>query len=388
MLSSDRLKAFASFDIANDESDNWDNNFEGDLVTIKGPRKSVEPDTHELETIRPYRVKPTIITQDIKPAVASKGVGRKASTSAPPRPKYPIKAQAEAKFVLPSRPSAMYREQSVEDYSDLFVENDSVFDKRLDIIKDDALSPKLFHPSDLTRSAQSPTVNSHGSMRRKPATRAEIQDQSMRRTRSSVEIQRYAEDEDDEDFSDIFGNDDAIIERDESDRGSEDGVGALMLHSKLSNNSWLGDEDDEDDPFASLEQGFDEMDLQANIARDKHARLCTLVEGLVSSLKVREEEDVLADLSEQLVSNNPRLSLGVGFTNFIKLDILFESEEAKGLIISAHGMLPILEILEPCTVKSRQSTILRLLKVVNTVRSSNNCGIKLVLMFLDHFERR
>lgn len=124
----------------------------------------------------------------------------------------------------------------------------------------------------------------------------------MRRTRSSVEIQRYAEGEDDEDFSDIFENNDAsFTEKDESDRGSEDGVRALMLHSKLSNNSWLGDEDDEDDPFASLEQGFDEMDLQANIARDKHARLCTLVEGMVSSLKVREEEDVLEDLSGQLV---------------------------------------------------------------------------------------
>ncbi|KAG0652041.1 Serine threonine-kinase sepH [Hyphodiscus hymeniophilus] len=349
MLSSDRLKAFASFDVANDEDDNWDNNFEGDLLTIKGPRKNMEQDSHDIETIKPYRVKPTIITQDLKPAVAPKSVGRKASTSAPPRPRSPIKGQAAAKFVLPTRPSAMYREQSVEDYSDLFVDSDSVFDKRLNIIKDDALSPKLFHPSDLTRSAQSPTLNGHGSMRNPPAPRADIEDQSVRRTRSSVEIQRYAEDEDDEDFSDIFGNGDAIVERDESDRGSEDGVGALMLHSKLSNNSWLGDEDDEDDPFASLERGFDEMDLQANIARDKHARLCTLVEGLVSSLKVREEEDVLADLSEQL------------------LDVLFESEEAKGLIISAHGMLPILEILEPCTVKSRQSTILRLLKVVNMI---------------------
>lgn len=168
--------------------------------------------------------------------------------------------------------------------------------------KDDALSPKLFHPLDLTRSAQSPILNGNGSMRRKAVPRPDIQDSSMRRTRSSVEIQRYAEDEDDEDFSDIFGKDSAISERDESDADSEDGVGALMLHSKLSNNSWLGDEDDEDDPFASLEQGFDEMDLQANIARDKHARLCTLVEGLVSSLKVREEEDVLSDLSEQLVS--------------------------------------------------------------------------------------
>ena len=386
MLSSDRLKAFASFDVASDENDNWDNNFEGDLITIKGPRKNVEPDTHELETIRPYRVKPTIITQDLKPAVAPKPVGRKVSTSAPPRPKFPMKPQTEAKFVLPSRPSAIYREQSVDDYSDLFVDTDSVFDKRLNIIKDDALSPKLFHPSDLTRSAQSPTLNGPGSMRRKPAHRAEIQDQSMRRTRSSVEIQRYAEDEDDEDFSDIFGNDHAIVERDESDRGSEDGVGALMLHSKLSNNSWLGDEDDEDDPFASLEQGFDEMDLQANIARDKHARLCTLVEGLVSSLKVREEEDVLADLSEQLVRISCVSCLSL-HTNVIQLDVLCEAEEAKGLIISAHGMLPILEILEPCTVKSGQSTILRLLKVVNTVRGPGSNAAIYTLTTLDHLER-
>ncbi len=139
-------------------------------------------------------------------------------------------------------------------------------------------------------------------MRRKPAPRSE--DQQMRRTRSSVEIQRYAEDEGDEDFSDIFGKDDVSVGQTESELGSEDGVGALMLHSKLSNNSWLGDEDDEDDPFASLEQGFDEMDLQANIARDKHARLCTLIEGLVSSLKITEEHDTILDVSEQLVSFN------------------------------------------------------------------------------------
>ncbi len=172
--------------------------------------------------------------------------------------------------------------------------------------KDDALSPKLFHPSDLTslpRSAQSPIANGNGSVRRNALPRP--QNSSMRRTRSSVEIQRYAEGEDDEDFSDVFGNNDGIIENDESDGGSEDGIGALMLHSKLSNNSWLGDEDDEDDPFASLEQGFDEMDLQANIARDKHARLCTLVEGLVGSLKVTEEHDTIADVSEQLVTSNP-----------------------------------------------------------------------------------
>ena len=167
----------------------------------------------------------------------------------------------------------------------------------------------------------------------------------IRRTRSELEIQRYAEDEDDEDFSDIFGKVAIGAETAESESGSE--RGALMLHSKMSNNSWLGDDDDdEDDPFAQLEQGFDEMDLQANIARDKYARLCTQVEGLVGSLKTSQSEDMLADLSEEL------------------MEVLAESPDTKGVIISAHGMLPILEILETC---SRRDVILRLLKVVNFI---------------------
>ena len=97
----------------------------------------------------------------------------------------------------------------------------------------------------------------------------------MRRIRSSVEIQRYAEDEHDEDFSDIFGKEERLVEKSGSDSNSDRGT--LMLNSKLSN-SWvravfsgvykppadvrfqqLGDEDDEDDPFAELEEGFDEM---------------------------------------------------------------------------------------------------------------------------------
>lgn len=49
--------------------------------------------------------------------------------------------------------------------------------------------------------------------------------------------------------------------------------------------------------------------------------------------------------------------------------MLWENNEVKDLILSAHGLLPILEILEPCTVKSRQQMILALLKVVNTVSS-------------------
>jgi hypothetical protein len=195
--------------------------------------------------------------------------------------------------------------------------------------------------------SQSPVIG--GSMRRQPtAPRPDIRE--IRRANSSVEIQRYAEDEGDEDFSDIFENAPNVVETDPSDRASDDGTpGALMLHSKLSNNSWLGDEDDEDDPFASLEQGFDEMDLQANIARDKYARLLTLVEGLIGSLKTTQTEEVLTEAAEQL------------------LEVLYESPETKAMIVGAHGMLPILEILEPCSVKTRESLILSLLKVVNAI---------------------
>lgn len=76
-----------------------------------------------------------------------------------------------------------------------------------------------------------------------------------------------------------------------------------MVLSKLSNNSWLGDEEDEDDPFASMDPGWDEMDLEANIARDRHARLAEKTEELVRSIKMIEGEDRLSELSEDLVWN-------------------------------------------------------------------------------------
>lgn len=139
-----------------------------------------------------------------------------------------------------------------------------------------------------------------GSLKKKPKSRPSVlPDRPMRRARSSIEIQKFAED-DDEDFSDIFGPESTPLEKEESERGSEDG--GLMLMSKISSNSWLGDDEDEDDPFASMDPGWDEMDLEANIARDRHARLAEKVEALVRELKTSEGEDKLSELSEDLVS--------------------------------------------------------------------------------------
>jgi hypothetical protein len=48
------------------------------------------------------------------------------------------------------------------------------------------------------------------------------------------------------------------------------------------------------------------------------------------------------------------------------MQVLVESPELKSIIISSHGMLPILEILDG---SSRNDITLRLLKIVNMVSS-------------------
>ncbi|KAB5572603.1 putative SEPH-like protein [Coniochaeta sp. 2T2.1] len=346
LLSSDRLKAFASIDDSRGDFESWDEDFGGELMTIKPPSQFHEFDPLE-QTIRPFPKK-SEKAADQRPASGHKRQGSRATGSKSSHPRAPIKPHLGAKFELPPRPDQIYREQSVEDYSDLLADNDSVFgtNNRLSLAIKEA--PQLFHPSDLTslpRSMQNPVA---GSQRRQSQSRPSVlPDRHMRRTRSTVEITKFAENEGDEDFSDIFGAGDALTEKEESDNASENGN--VMLLSKLSNNSWLGDDEDEDDPFAMMDPGWDDMDLQANIARDRHARLAEKVEELVRSLKTTEGEDKLSELAEDLLA------------------LLWENTEVKDLIISAHGLLPILEILEPCTVKSRQHMILQLLKIVNAI---------------------
>ncbi|KAI0386938.1 cell division control protein [Hypomontagnella monticulosa] len=347
MLSADRLKAFASIDNSRDISANWENDFDGELMTIAKVHPIQEEDPQQ-KTIRPnWKLPPPKSEKPTEPKVQqSKSSPHKRSGSSHQRQKSQTKAQFGGRFELPSRPDLAFREQSVEDYSDLFNDNDDVFNQPLGLTKKPD-TPQLFHPSDLTslpRSMQSPVA---GSLRRQSSARpSALPDRPLQRSKSSIEIQKFAEDEDDEDFSDIFLPGGNLAEMEESDHGSEEGN--LMVLSRLSNNSLL-DDDDEDDPFASMDPGWDEMDLEANIARDRHARLAEKIEGLVRSLKTSEGEDKLLEISEAL------------------LGFLWENNEVKNLIISAHGLLPILEILEPCTVKSRQQMILQLLQVVNTI---------------------
>ncbi|KAI1970674.1 Protein kinase of the Mitotic Exit Network [Ophidiomyces ophidiicola] len=340
MLSSEKLKAFASLENIAD--------FRADRLTesdSSGKERNALSDSDPLQTIRPYARK-----KANEPQSAPK-LPRRTRHRQVPTPSFKKNAiitpisRGSPKPAGQPRSAAFYRENSDEDYSDLIAANEEVLERKLAVvpgnISDDATTPahEVNDSSDLsTTTAHSPekSVFQFPARRRKaPLTRA----------RTSIGIEIYAEDETDEDFSDILGNDEDTLVRLDSD-GASDCGSSLMLNSKLSSSSWLGDVDDEDDPFAQLEEGLDEMDLEANIARDKYARLRNQVEGLVSSLKTSQDDEVLADISEQLVM------------------VFSDLPETKNVIIGAHGMLPILEILDTCR---RRDVISNLLKIVNSI---------------------
>lgn len=98
-------------------------------MTIKGPFRKIEPDTRELDTIRPVQNK-----SEVKPAVGAKSHHRKHSDANSQVPKTSGKDKVETKFAIPSKPAALYREQSVEDYSDILIDNENPFDRRLSLI--------------------------------------------------------------------------------------------------------------------------------------------------------------------------------------------------------------------------------------------------------------
>jgi hypothetical protein len=180
--------------------------------------------------------------------------------------------------------------------------DDDAFQRKLDALKihdTKSLTPKLFHPSDLQNSPKPTSYPRKSTSLRRFPSNEEKAAPGLQRTKSSLEIQKYAED-DNEDPESFFEKG-IVLPVPSSDSGSDRGT-MLMSNSKISTTS-QDEEDEYDDPFAQFEEEFDQMDLEANVARDRYARQCTFVEGLVSGLQTSQPDDVLADLTEQLVSN-------------------------------------------------------------------------------------
>jgi hypothetical protein len=134
LLSSDKLKAFASINDSRNVSASYDDDFEGELMTIRGGDSYMDTESQE-KTIRPIpRVVHDKPPEPIRGHRRSKTSFGKSVGMVPraSRPRSPTKPSlGNNKFELPARPDLAYREQSVEDYSDLFVDNDNVFDTRV-----------------------------------------------------------------------------------------------------------------------------------------------------------------------------------------------------------------------------------------------------------------
>ncbi|KAI0075090.1 kinase-like protein [Panus rudis PR-1116 ss-1] len=163
-----------------------------------------------------------------------------------------------------------------------------------------------------------------------------------RRLHSQPEFGKYAEDEE-EDYDDIFAK--------PANGTTSQSMGTLQLNTRLSNKSWkLGDDDDEEDPFAEIDEGFAEEDLESNLQRDKYARLCNTVNQLIDELTPSAPDFQLREACDQL------------------LNIILETPEMQSQLVSAHGMLAILEVLEG---RSSRDVTLKLLQIVNTLVTSD-----------------
>ncbi|KAF8505364.1 hypothetical protein BU17DRAFT_101047 [Hysterangium stoloniferum] len=157
----------------------------------------------------------------------------------------------------------------------------------------------------------------------------------------SSDLERYTEGED-EDYEDVFAKPNGTV---------AEHAGTLQLTTRLSNKSWLGDElSDEEDPFAEIDEGFDEDDLEANVIRDKHARLCASVNHLIDELVPNAPDYALRDACDELLAT------------------MVDAPEMKMQMVSSHGLLAILEVLES---KPSRDVILRLLQIVNLLVTSD-----------------
>lgn len=372
LFSSDKLKAFASFEAVTEQAENGDGE-----ATVKSPLNlqhfqkmphGFVPKATGSAKANDAKARATIISSRT-PSSASEVEERPE-----PQPKtaflrgIPKAAQLpKTKVAALARPSQLFREDSIEDYSDLLPTDEDAFERRLAAMQyaqppamqpkqfakgasssspSDSFSPRLFHPSDLKAAPKAiRDGRSNGNARQRSASSTSTR--KLQRTQSEIEIQKYAEEEGD-DFSDVFGDirTHTNPSKAESDSGSEHSSLA-MITSKMASSFVIADEDDMD-PFANLDEGLDNLNLENNVARDRDDRLTKMTEALVGDLKTSQPDNELLDIADQLIQ------------------ILYESPDKRSIILRSHGMLPILEILGTDPYPPNE-LVLPLLKIINLI---------------------
>jgi hypothetical protein len=88
------------------------------------------------------------------------------------------------------------------------------------------------------------------------------------------------------------------------------------------------------------------IDLEANIARDKHARVCAQISQLVESLRPGREVSALIPICDQIY------------------DLLDETADLKNQVLASHGLFPILELLDTYEEARLNLRLLRILNII------------------------
>ncbi|CDW98725.1 hypothetical protein [Sporisorium scitamineum] len=272
-----------------------------------------------------------------------------------------------------------------DDYSDLVGDGqEDVLNRRIrDLQMKNSVGKRLFHPNDLARlaspaagsktSAQPHTEAGVGSPSRPSERRRQASSEALRSSLAASTTRapsnpsspvttlrlekdekwkqmrrtlgKYSEDHSAEDYSDLFGK------ADEGGNSKDDSIGSgntLQLTARLSNRSWLRDDDaDEDDPFAEIDEGLNtEADLEANVARDQHARICAFVTELVESLDTRAGVEELLQVCEDIDQ------------------VLTDMPEMKAQLLASHGALALIQLLEAAADRELATRLLGILNLI------------------------
>ena len=113
-----------------------------------------------------------------------------------------------------------------------------------------------------------------------------------------------------------------------------------------------------------IDEGFAEDDLEANLQRDKYARLCNTVNQLIDELTPSAADFQLRDACDQLVSCRFILVVMRSIDVICQLNTITDTPETQVQLVSSHGMLAILEVLEG---KCSRDVIMKLLQIINLV---------------------
>ncbi|KAG2092487.1 uncharacterized protein F5147DRAFT_822346 [Suillus discolor] len=324
-----------------EQTDNWDDDFEDGPSFTK-----LQASTLEKTSMEDEKPEGDDNAQTIRPNRSPAGPGTIPLARAPSADIVPI----------------------VEDYSDIATEEDELLlqEKVADFKMKNSVRRGLFHPDDikvpgllsgspgpmsaplpsLSRKASRPSLSPISSMGLPPtgSIRSHSRSSSFvgssssasgsfgraeaKRAASHAEFGKYAE-EDDEDYDDIFGKPGGTT--------LEQPMQTLQLNTKLSNKSWI-------------DEGFAEDDLETNLQRDKNARLCNMVNQLIDELTPSAPDFQLRDACDQLIN------------------IMTENPDMLVQLVSSHGMLAILEVLEG---KCSRDVLMKLLHMINLLVTSD-----------------